>query len=210
MTPRGAVFSLLLLEASALPLAAAVLRAFDPPDEAASWRACARRAAPPAPVLAAALVALAAGALLAAIAPAGERGLFFASALASAWTILASAWAASAARVFRALRAPPALASLLAALLIAASQLGAFVAAPFLRPGANAAAMAWLLALSPVAVMGGSLLGIDVLRAAPLYGSMGLVGEAPFAYPSVARALALQAAAALLSALAASLARPRP
>jgi hypothetical protein len=67
---------------------------------------------------------------------------------------------------------------------------------------AAAPAFPWTLWASPVTAIGGSIAGVDVLRAPPLYDLVPIASEMPFAYPPAHGPLAVAGAACVCGLLA--------
>lgn len=197
MTGRGGLLALLLVEAAAAPIAAAVAGAF-------AARA-ARSLRPLAAIAAGAIVlplaaALAAAERAALAGPAAAGGVYVA-ALASGAGLLAAALGRRGGAPSLGALAALVPTALLWALIFAAGPL--FTVLPGL-----AALLPAILRLSPVTVLAGSLLDVDVLRTAPLYGLARFGADVPFAYAPPAAGLAAPFALALGGALALRFATP--
>jgi hypothetical protein len=192
----------LLVETFAAGIAGAVAGA------RASSFALWRRAAPPIGVL----LVVAAGVPARIAAGRGDLALLALGASGAALSVAFGSFAAGIARITRSFDRPeaprrpglPALAGIVGGLALPGAAL--FLAAPLLRLAERPAeVLPWLLRISPVTLVGGSLLGIDILRTGPLYEALPIAAYYPYAYPPfwpsaaaiLAGGLALSAAAAV-------------
>jgi len=173
---RGAVLFVLLVESAAAAVVGPVAAAGESP--AAS--SLAGRVLPPLP--AAFLVAAALPARL--LAARGDPSLMTLSLEGALLPLALALLGAGVARLARAASAAPAGAALAGTVAASAPGLSLFLVAPLLRLAPDPAALLpVLLRVSPVTLLGGSLLGIDVLRTGPLYDALPIAAYYPYAYP---------------------------
>ena len=201
MSARADLLALLLVSGLELPLIAGVFAAFEEPPRRGTSAIL-----PPWPALVATIAASIAAAL---VGLQGGARLVTKAVLAVPYLCALVSLGTSTARLARRAGVRPPAAAVTAALLLAAFDGALVFVGPALSLVSDAPSyLPVLLLLSPMTALAGSLLEIDLLRAAPLYSALPFATESPFAYPPFPEALGMLVLLAIAAAIAAAAPRP--